>query len=61
LKDGQQKGVFNNSVSSKMLLDVFMGVFGRVAQMHFLRKEQNRLIDQFDDLFAILWGALKAH
>jgi AcrR family transcriptional regulator len=61
LKDGQQKGVFNNSVSSKMLLDVFMGVFGRVAQMHFLRKEQNRLIDQFDDLFAILWGALKAN
>lgn len=61
LKDGQQKGVFNNAVSSKMLLDVFMGVFGRVAQMHFLRKEQNRLIDQFDDLFAILWGALKAH
>jgi AcrR family transcriptional regulator len=61
LKDGQQKGVFNNSVSSKMLLDVFMGVFGRVAQMHFLRKEQNRLIDQLDDLFAILWGALKAH
>lgn len=61
LKDGQQKGVFNNTVSSKMLLDVFMGVFGRVAQMHFLRKEQNRLIDQFDDLFAILWGALKAH
>ena len=61
LKDGQQKGVFNNSVSSKMLLDVFMGVFGRVAQMHFLRKERNRLIDQFDDLFGILWGALKAN
>ena len=60
LKDGQQKGVFNNSVSSKMLLDVFMGVFGRVAQMHFLRKETDRLIDQFDGLFAILWGALKA-
>jgi AcrR family transcriptional regulator len=61
LKEGQQKGVFNSTVSSKMLLDVFMGVFGRVAQMHFLRKEQNRLIDQFDDLFAILWGALKTH
>ena len=61
LKAGQQKGVFNNTVSSKMLLDVFMGVFGRVAQMHFLRKEQDRLIDQFDGLFAILWGALKAN
>ena len=61
LKAGQQKGVFNNTVSSKVLLDVFMGVFGRVAQMHFLRKEQDRLIDQFDGLFAILWGALKAN
>nr|WP_294890002.1 TetR/AcrR family transcriptional regulator [uncultured Limnobacter sp.] len=61
LKEGQHKGVFNNTVSSKMLLDVFMGVFGRVAQMHFLRKEHNRLIDQFDDLFGILWGALKAN
>ncbi|WP_394673452.1 TetR/AcrR family transcriptional regulator [Limnobacter sp.] len=60
LKEGQQKGALNNSVSSKMLLDVFMGVFGRVAQMHFLRKETDRLIDQFDGLFAILWGALKA-
>ena len=61
LKEGQHKGVFNNTVSSKMLLDVFMGVFGRVAQMHFLRKESHKLIDQFDDLFGILWGALKAN
>ncbi|HEX4918815.1 MAG TPA: TetR/AcrR family transcriptional regulator [Limnobacter sp.] len=61
LKEGQQKGVLNNAVSSKVLLDVFMGIFGRVVQMHFLRKEDERLIDQFDSLFAIVWGALRAN
>ncbi|HEX4856405.1 MAG TPA: TetR/AcrR family transcriptional regulator [Limnobacter sp.] len=60
LKEGQSKGVLNDTVSSKVLLDVFMGIFGRVAQMHFLRNEPDRLIDQFDKLFAILWGALRA-
>ncbi|HEX4842994.1 MAG TPA: TetR/AcrR family transcriptional regulator [Limnobacter sp.] len=60
LKEGQQKGVLNNAVSSKVLLDVFMGIFGRVVQMHFLRKEDERLIDQFESLFGIVWGALRA-
>ncbi|HEX4879432.1 MAG TPA: TetR/AcrR family transcriptional regulator [Limnobacter sp.] len=60
LKEGQQKGVLNNAVSSKVLLDVFMGIFGRVVQMHFLRKEEERLIDQFESLFGIVWGALRA-
>ncbi|WP_370261966.1 TetR/AcrR family transcriptional regulator [Limnobacter sp.] len=60
LKDGQSKGVLNNAVSSKVLLDVFMGIFGRVVQMHFLRKEPDRLTDQFESLFGVVWGALKA-
>lgn len=59
-KDGQKVGVLNNNVSSKILLDVFMGIFGRVVQMHFLRNESERLTDQFDALFQIVWGALAA-
>ncbi|HIV71822.1 MAG TPA: TetR/AcrR family transcriptional regulator [Candidatus Aquabacterium excrementipullorum] len=57
-KDGQERGVLNNKVSSKILLDVFMGVVGRVVLMHIVRGEQRSLIDQFDELFGILWRAM---
>ena len=60
LKDGQQRGVLNKRVSSKILLDVFMGVIGRVVLMHIVRGEQRSLIDQFDELFGILWRAMSA-
>ncbi len=57
-KDGQQRGVLNNRVSSKILLDVFMGIVGRVVLMHIVRREDRSLIDQFDELFNILWRAM---
>jgi AcrR family transcriptional regulator len=57
-KDGQQRGVLNDKVSSKVLLDVFMGIVGRVVLMHIVRGEQRSLIDQFDELFGILWRAM---
>ena len=57
-RDGQARGVFNQSVSSKVLLDVFMGVIGRVVLMHILRRERHSLIEQFDVLFHIIWRAL---
>lgn len=60
LKEGQKKGTLNNRVSSKVLLDVYMGIFGRVVQMHFLRKEPEPLIEQFEALFEVVWDALKA-
>ncbi|RZI83708.1 MAG: TetR/AcrR family transcriptional regulator [Rubrivivax sp.] len=59
-KDGQQRGVLNSQVSSKILLDVFMGVIGRVVLMHIVRREDRSLIDQFDELFNILWRAMSA-
>lgn len=34
LQDGQERGVLNHRVSSKILLDVFMGIVGRVVLMH---------------------------
>lgn len=57
-KDGQARGVLNRRVSAKVLLDVFMGLVGRVALMHIVRHEKQPLIEQFDELFRILWRAL---
>lgn len=59
-KDGQARGVLNNKVSSKILMDVFMGIIGRVVLMHIVRREKQSLIDQFDELFHILWRAMSA-
>ncbi len=56
--DGQERGVLNNRVSSKVLLDVFLGILGRVVQMHIFRREAHSLLDQFDELFDILWRAM---
>lgn len=58
LKDGQERGVLNSSVSSKVLLDVFIAVIGRLALMQIIRREERPLIDQFDDFFNIIWRAL---
>jgi len=57
-KDGQNRGVLNRAVSSKILLDVFMGIIGRVVLMHIVRGETRPLVDQFDELFHILWRAM---
>lgn len=59
-KDGQQRGVLNSQVSSKVLLDVFMGIIGRVVLMHIVRGEKSPLTEQFDALFHILWRAMSA-
>jgi len=59
-KDGQARGVLNRRVSAKVLLDVFMGIIGRVVLMHIVRREKQALIDQFDELFQIMWRALSA-
>lgn len=59
-KDGQARGVLNHRVSCKVLLDVFMGMMGRVVLMHIVRGEKRPLTDQFDELFHILWRAMSA-
>lgn len=59
-KDGQARGVLNRRVSAKVLLDVFMGIIGRVVLMHIVRREKQPLIEQFDELFHIMWRALSA-
>lgn len=59
-KDGRQRGVLNSEVSSKVLLDVFMGIIGRVVLMHIVRGEKTPLTGQFDALFGIVWRAMSA-
>lgn len=59
-KDGQARGVLNRRVSAKILLDIFMGIIGRVVLMHIVRREKQSLLEQFDELFRILWRALSA-
>jgi TetR/AcrR family transcriptional regulator, repressor of fatR-cypB operon len=59
-KDGQTRGTLNHRVSSKVLLDVFIGVLGRVMVMHIMRGETRPLTEQFDELFGILWRAMSA-
>ncbi|MEZ5717721.1 MAG: TetR/AcrR family transcriptional regulator [Burkholderiaceae bacterium] len=59
-KDGQSRGVLNDQVSSKVLLDVFMGMIGRIVLMHIVREEKTPLTDQFNELFHILWRAMSA-
>jgi hypothetical protein len=57
-KDGQERGVLNQRVSIKVLLDIFLGIISRVGLMHIVRHESRPLIEQFDDLFDILWRAM---
>lgn len=58
LRDGQARGVLNSRVSSKVLLDVFMGIIGRTILMHVVRGEKRPLSDLFDELFHIIWRAM---
>ena len=57
-KEGQRLGILNAEVSSKVLMDVFLGILGRVAQMHILRKEKTPLTAQMNALFNMTWRAL---
>ena len=57
---GQARGVLNRRVSAKILLDIFSGIIGRVVLMHIVRREKQSLLEQFDELFHILWRALSA-
>ena len=60
LKDGQRRGELNDKVSSKILLDVFMGILSRVVMMHLYRGEKTSLLHRFDELFEIVWRAMSA-
>lgn len=58
LKEGQQQGLLRQHVSSKILLDSFMGILSRVVLMHGLRGTAQPLIYQHSILEEVVWGAL---
>ena len=45
-------------ISSKVLLDVFMGLTSRLMLMHMVRHERRALTQEFEPWFRILWRAL---
>lgn len=58
LKDGQKRGVLNDSVPLYILFDVFMGFISRLGLMHIMRQTNTPINQEFDALFVILWRAI---
>ena len=58
LAEGRAKGVLNNEVDEKILLDYIMGVMGRLVQMHIHRGQKEPLTKQANALFEMLWRAI---
>ena len=59
LREGRSKGILTDEVDEKVLLDVLLGVATRSIRMWGLRGEPSGLRDQANDLFKLVWRALK--
>lgn len=58
LREGREKGVLNDQVSEKILLDYIFGVLGRLVQMYVQRGQKEPLTPQATVLFEMLWRAI---
>ena len=58
LGEGRAKGVLNNDVDEKILLDYIFGVMGRLVQMYIHRGQKEALTKQANVLFEMLWRAI---
>jgi TetR/AcrR family transcriptional regulator, repressor of fatR-cypB operon len=58
LGEGRARGILNDAVEEKYLLDVIMGVLGRLVQMHIHRGMKEPLTAQAGPLFEMLWRAI---
>lgn len=58
LGEGRTKGVLNNQVEEKYLLDFIMGVMGRLVQMYVYRGQKEPPTRQANVLFEMLWQAI---
>ena len=58
LGEGRARGILNNQVDEKYLLDFIMGVMGRLVQMHIQRGQKEPLTKQANALFEMLWRAI---
>ena len=58
LGEGRARGVLNDQVDEKILLDYIFGVMFRLVQMYFHRGQKESLAAQANVLFEMLWRAL---
>jgi AcrR family transcriptional regulator len=58
LREGRAKGVLNDEVDEKYLLDYIFGVTGRLVQMHIHRGQKELLTKNAAPLFEMLWRAI---
>jgi AcrR family transcriptional regulator len=58
LAEGRAKGVLNDEVDEKILLDYMFGVLFRLVQMYLLRGQREPLTAQANVLFEMLWRAV---
>ena len=58
LREGRAKGVLNDEVDEKFLLDYIFGVTGRVVQMYIHRGQKEPVTKHANALFDMLWRAI---
>ena len=58
LGEGRARGILNDQVDEKYLLDFIMGVMGRLVQMWIHRGQKEPLTKQANILFEMLWRAI---
>lgn len=58
LGEGRVRGILNDEVDEKILLDYIMGVMGRLVQMYIHRGQKEPLTRQANTLFEMLWRAI---
>jgi AcrR family transcriptional regulator len=58
LGEGRARGLLNDQVDEKILLDYIMGVMGRLVQMYVHRGQNESLTKQANVLFEMVWRAV---
>ncbi|MBI2382670.1 MAG: TetR/AcrR family transcriptional regulator [Gammaproteobacteria bacterium] len=58
LGEGRARGILNDQVDEKILLDYILGVLGRLVQMYIHRGMKEPLTRQANVLFEMLWRAI---
>lgn len=58
LGEGREKGILNDQVDEKILLDFIFGVLFRLVQMYIHRGQKESLAAQSNVLFEMLWRAI---
>ena len=58
LGEGRARGILNDQVDEKILLDYILGVLGRLVQMYIQRGQKKPLTAQANVLFEMLWRAI---